>query len=906
MLPIFKRIDPEGDVQRLSVYTKLRGFAAVAALPSVKPGVGRVTVDGVPLTGWETVTVRGIPLVFVPVGEVALEHGKRHRVVMEGFETAKGRRFPRCAFRVQTEARRERRPEYDAHDRAALEAAREGMVLLRNENGALPLASGETLNCFGVGQHRWHGSSAGASAINPRWRPGVHRAIAEHSGFALNEELAEFYKDPRAGLPDEAMLRRARAESDAALVFIERASGEMIDNKPVEGEYYLTDGELATLRAVRERFRRVIVILNTGYPIGMAWMKEIDVDAVLYAGFAGMLSSYALMELLDGRTNPSGHLADTWPWDWRDNPVSRNFPTAGKNAAYVHEDAVGVRVYYEEDVYLGYRWFDTFGVPVAFPFGHGLSYTTFALRPVGLERNEDGVSVAVRVRNTGGAAGKAVAQLYVALPGGKLEKPARVLADFGKTDVLEPGGEAELRLTARDRDIASFDESRGAWVLEAGEYGLDVGQSIDDRVRCGSVALEERVLKRVGRFGAPVEPIRRLTRERPEADGRQSRIVALGEQIAVAVERGQPLRQSATDTSPYTGEAFGDGGPLPSQLRRDTFPRGQGMGGRHNGGCTGEPHRPSATSPLRWEGLERTAGKAFGWREVEEAPEKLDGFVAGLSLWELCRLAVCGGMRLLPWQDGAAGYTHPIRRRGLKSFTVSDANAGLNLRKPNVGFPASSVIAATFNREIARGEGAVLAEECREHGVDLLLGPGMNLHRSILCGRHPEYFSEDPLLAGEMAGWQGRGLESGGVGCCYKHLFCNNAELGRKGSHSVVSEQALRELYFRAFEIAFRVQKPSAVMTSYNALNGLYPGENPALLQGLLRGEWGFEGAIMSDWGSYDTVDAVEMLKAGNDWITPGGLTWAWRIWKAAWRGALPRAALEDDVKGLLRGFGRL
>lgn len=858
MLPVFRRIDPEGDVQRLSVYTKLRGVAAVAALPSVKAGVGRAYVDGVALTGWESVTVRGIPLVLLPVGEVATEHDRRYRVTLEGFETEAGKRFARRSFWVRTEARRERRPEYDAHDAAALEAAREGMVLLKNENGALPLAKDATLNCLGVGQHRWRGSASGASAINPRWRPGLHRAIREHSAFGVNEELADFYRNPQAGLPDEAMLARARKLSDAALVFIERASGETIDNRPVEGEYYLTEGELALLRLARARFRRVIVILNTGYPIGMAWMREIDVDAVLYAGFAGMLSSYALMELLDGRTNPSGHLPDTWPWDWADNPVSQNFPTPERGAPYVHESAVGVRVYYEEDVYLGYRWFDTFGVPVAFPFGHGLSYTRFELAPVGLERTDGGLAVRVRVRNTGGAAGKAVAQLYVSLPEGRLEKPARVLADFGKTALLSPDEAQELRLEARYEDFASFDEARGAWVLEAGEYGLDVGESIAARVRCGSVTLPERVLKRAKRFCAPTEDLARLTRRMPRVDGKRSGIVPLGEQIGVAAERGWPLRQPAADPSPCAAEALGK------------------------------------------------APRAMRWEEVVERPERLGAFVAGLSLWQLCRLAVCGGMRLLPWQDGAAGYTHPIRRRGLKSFTVSDANAGLNLRKPNVGFPASSVIAATFNRKIAHAEGTVLAEACREHGVALLLGPGMNLHRSILCGRHPEYFSEDPLLTGEMAGWQGRGLEAGGVGCCYKHLFCNNSELGRKGSHSVVSEQALRELYFRAFEIAFRAQTSSAVMTSYNALNGLYPGENPALLKGLLRGEWGFGGAIMSDWGSYDTVSAVEMLKAGNDWITPGGPIWVWRIWRAARRGEIPRAALEEDVRFLLKGLARL
>ena len=847
MLPLFRRIDPDADAVKLSVYTKLRGFVAVAALAPVRPGVGRATVDGVALTRWEMVTVRGFHLLLLPVGEVAREYDKRYRVVLEGFQTAKGRRFARCAFWMRTAKRRERQPAHNERDAQALEAAREGMVLLKNERGALPLAAGETLNCFGQGQHMWRVSTAGSSAINPRWRPGFHRAVLEHSDFRVNEELADFYRDPRAGVPDAATLARARERSDAALVFIERASGEMIDNRPIEGEYYLTAGERAMLRAARAHFERVIVILNVGYPIGMEWLREIDVDAVLYTGFAGMLSAWALAEILDGRTNPSGHLPDTWAWDWRDNPVSRNCPALGAYDSYVHEDSTGVRVYYEEDIYMGYRWFDTFGVPVAFPFGHGLSYTRFELSPVGLERTADGIEVRVSVRNAGELPGKAVAQLYVAPPAGRLEKPARALADFGKTALLAPGARQELRLTARFEDMASFDEARGAWILEAGDYALSVGESLAARAPCGTVRLEESILRHVARLGVPVEDFKRLTREDPRVDGTKSGMVKLGEQIAVPAER--------------------------------------------------PAYAPQA--------LERPA-RRLRWAEVVKSPGLLDGFVAQMSLLELCRLNVCAGMRPLPWQDGAAGRTPRMKKYGLPAFAVSDASAGLNLRRPNTGFPASSVIAATFNREIARTVGRVIAEECPEHGIDLLLGPGMNLHRSPLCGRNPEYFSEDPLLAGELGGWQGRGLEENGVGCCYKHLFCNNAELGRLGSHSVVSEQALRELYFRVFEVAFRVQRPSAVMTSYNALNGLYPGENAALLQGLLRGEWGFRGAIMSDWGSYRTVSAVEMAKAGNDWITPGGPIWVWRIWKAARRGEIPRATLENNVKYLLKGLGKL
>ncbi len=859
MLPVIRSFDPEADVARLSVFTKLRGFVAVAALAPVKSGVGRATVDGAEVSRWECVTVRGVRLVLIPAGELAREHGRRYRVALEGFTTPSGRRFPRCAFWARTHERRQASPEHADRDEAALEAAREGLVLLKNEGGALPLKPDETLNCLGQGQHLWRMSAAGSAAINPRWRPGFHRAVLEHSRFAVNEELADFYRERGGDVPGEDALRRARARSDAALVFIERASGEMIDNRPIPGEYALSEGELAMLRAARAHFGRVIVILNTGYPIGMAWMKEIEPDAVVWAGFGGMLSAWALVELLDGRLNPSGHLPDTWAWDLADNPVHRNYPALGAGDAHVHEDAVGVRVYYEEDVYLGYRYFDTFGAPVAFPFGHGLSYTRFELRPVGLEKSGEAVALRVRVKNAGEAPGKCVVQLYAGLPEGRLEKPARVLADFGKTAQLAPGEAVELTLEARFEDMASFDEGLGAWVLEAGEYAFSVGQSIAERVPCGSLRLEARVLQRVARLGAPVEAFKRLTRADPTVDGTRSGIVPLGEQIAVRAERWAEddlIRRCATvrELNPPEGKAFG----------------------------------------------------RMKWAQAKEAPERLEALVARMSLLDLCRLQVCAGMRLLPWQDGAAGYTPAMRKFGLPSFAVADAGAGLNLRRPGTGFPSANVLAASFNRELARRVGRVIAAECRERGIDMLLGPGMNLHRSPLCGRHPEYFSEDPLLAGTLAGWQAKGLHEGGAGCCYKHLFCNNAELGRLGSHSVASEQALRQLYFRVFEIAFRTEKPDGVMTSYNALNGLYPGENAALLGGLVRGEWGLRGAIISDWGSVRTVSAVEMVKAGNDWITPGGPLWVFRIWKAARRGEIPRAALERNVCDLLRGLGRL
>ena len=850
MLPLARSFDPDAvDDALLSSFGNTAGFVPVALLaPLAGNGMGRATVDGVELSACEAVTLFGFHLLLVPVGEAAREYGRRYRVELSGFRAKSGLPFPRCRFAIRTARRREPVTEYLERDGRALEAAREGMVLLKND-GALPLAPDSVLNCFGPGQHAYRISTVGASWINPRWRPGFIQSVRDHSSFRLNQALSDFYRHGGRGAPDDAMLEEARRQGDTALVFITRRSGEMQDNRPVPGQYDLTDAERDMLRAATQTFPRTVVILNTGYPIAMNWLREYPVDAMLYTGFAGMLSGYALVELLDGRTNPSGHLPDTWPWDWADNPVSRNFPTLPAGAPPMTEAARGERIYYEEDGYLGYRGFDTFGVPVAFGFGHGLSYSRFHLEAGAPERTDEGACVEVRVTNLGPAPGKAVAQLYVAPPRGRLERPRRMLADFGKTRLLAPGEAQALTLRARASDIAAYDESRSAWVLEAGEYGFDVGQSLMEAERCGGIALEkERVLRRVNPLAAPVEDFKRLTRADPTVDGTRSGLFPLKRRFAKAAPRPE-----------YRPE------PLPAYR-----------------------------------------GPRILWKEAVEDPGKLDAFVAQLGLLDLCRLNVCAGHRWLPWRDGAAGFTPRMRRYDLPSFTVADANAGLNLRTPNIGFPASSVIAASFNREIARSVGRVIALESRERGVYQNLGPGMNLHRGQLCGRHPEYFSEDPLLTGEMAGWHGRGLEENGVGCCYKHLFCNNSELSRKGSHSVVSEQALRELYFRAFEIAFGIQKPSAVMTSYNALNGLYPAENAALLQGLVRGEWGFDGTIMSDWNAYATIDPIEMVKAGNCWITPGGRLRVWQLWRAARRGRVSRAVLEDNVKHLLGTLLRL
>ena len=214
--------------------------------------------------------------------------------------------------------------------------------------------------------------------------------------------------------------------------------------------------------------------------------------------------------------------------------------------------------------------------------------------------------------------------------------------------------------------------------------------------------------------------------------------------------------------------------------------------------------------------------------------------------------------------------------------------------------PSSTVMAATFNKDLAYEVGKAIGEESRENGIAVNLGPGMNIHRNILNGRHPEYFSEDPVLAGTMAGYHGKGLVAAGTGCTYKHLYCNNSDTSRKASHSIVSQRAMREIYYKVFEVAISVHMPTCVMTSYNAVNGIYPAENAQVMQDLVRGEWGFEGLIMTDWGTYDTVDPVEMVKAGNCWLTEGSPKYSKILAKAVREGRLSRSVLENNVRYLI------
>lgn len=844
-----KTYDPGQIDGQLSMFAKAPNAIQVQVTkPLDLARCGRITVDGVDISKPTQVLIpmSPLPILMIPVGEVAVEYDSEYTVRCEGFYDFDGNRMDETSFQFKTKPKPAVGEGYAAHDTVALEAAREGMVLLKNEEGLLPLRSNSVLNVFGAAQNMFRLTAWGAGLINPRQKPSFIQAVQDHSFFSLNPALRALYANRQEQVPSDEMLEGAKALNDTAIILLTRGSGENLDNRPIKGEYYLTDTEMEMIEAVTSVFDKTVLILNTGYPIDLQWLKKYPISSILYTGFPGMLGAYALIEILDGRTNPSGKLPDTWSWDYYDAPTSKNFINFTEEDIVPMEAQKAAKLYYEEDIYIGYRYFDTFHQDVAFGFGHGLSYTNFEVLCQTCSRNGQLITIDLSVTNTGTTAGKETVQVYVHAPDGKLEKPERVLAAFEKTRLLAPGETQQLHIEIEPREFASYDEENATWIVEAGSYRVDLGNSLTASQPVYSFELEQTVtLQQCQHLGAPVEAFNRLTKDNPVIDGHNSRLLEYQSDFG---KHGKKIAYQQAELAGYSG-------------RKITF------------------------------------------EMLKNDPGLLNHFVAQMSDKELCRLNVCGGANWAPWQDGTAGRISSLKKYKMPFFVMSDGNAGVNIKKPNIGFPSSNTVCATFNKELAYAVGKVIAEESLENGIRLNLGPAMNIHRNILNGRHPEYFSEDPYLAGVMAGHHGKGLEENGVSCCYKHFCANNSETVRKASESVVSERALREIYFKVFEVAFAVHQPDSVMTSYNSVNGIYPAENPELLNQLLRDEFSFEGFIMTDWNTYDTVDPVAMAAAGNALITPGGKNnqFVKPLVRAVRENRLSRGVLQSNVRSIIR-----
>ncbi|MCM1175197.1 MAG: glycoside hydrolase family 3 C-terminal domain-containing protein [Blautia sp.] len=700
--------------------------------------------------------------------------------------------------------------DWDAYAAKARETAAEGAVLLRNENNVLPLCGGEKLAVFGRIQFDYYKSGTGSGGmINTRYVVGILDALKEEK-IVLDQELEQVYRAWLGGHPfdygtgwakepwsqeemplDDGTVKKAAEKNDAALVIIGRTAGEDRDAQAEKGSYYLSETEEKMLAQVCAAFDRVIVALNVGSIIDMKWVEAYKPQAVLYVWQGGMEGGHAAADVLMGRVNPSGKLADTIALSVEDYPSSGNFGGADGNR-------------YAEDIYVGYRYFATFEPArskVLYPFGFGLSYTSFAME-CGMEKNADGCVFRVRVKNTGGVPGKEVAQVYVSAPQGLLGKPSRVLAAFAKTKCLAPGETEELCLEVKKTAFASYDDSgvtghKSCYVLEAGSYRFYVGADVLSAGLAGSMEVTEtEVLAQCTEALAPVESFERL---RPAAEAET--FVPAWEKVPLRTyDMALRSREEEKTELPYTGD------------------------------------------------------KGYRLADVYDKKIPMETFVMQLRDEDLCCLVRGEGMcspKVTPGTAAAfGGVTEALKDYGIPCGCCADGPSGIRMDCGTYAFalPNGTCMACSFNEELVEQLYEMEGAELRKNHIDILLGPGMNIHRNPLNGRNFEYFSEDPLLTGKMAAAQIRGMAKYQVTGAMKHFAANNQEYNRRLYNSVVSERALREIYLKGYEIAVKESSPYAIMTTYGGINGIWTAGNYDLLTTILREEWHYDGMVMTDW----------------------------------------------------------
>lgn len=741
-------------------------------------------------------------------------------------------------------------------------AAAEGMVLLKNENHMLPVTENDRVALFGRCQINYYKSGTGSGgAVNTAYTTNLVDGFREYKNITLNEELLQVYKawieenpfDNAGGawasepwfqkeMPVSLELaKKARETSNKALVVIGRTAGEDKDYEAVEGSYFLTQEEKKLLETVAEVFEDTAVILNVSNIIDMSWLESLEhkdhIRSVLYTWQGGVEAGRASADVLTGAVTPSGKLPDTIAYDIKDYPSTENFGNKEKN-------------FYKEDIYVGYRYFETFAPEkVQFPFGFGLSYTDFDLNVQQAEIQGTGkdakMILKVSVTNVGTQYfGKEVVQVYYEAPQGKLGKPVRELGCFAKTELLAPGQEQILQLELPVNSMASYDDSgvtghKSCYVLEAGCYKFYVGTDVRNAQKINLEKTEDFelpecvVTEELQEALAPTEYFERI---RPGEKGEQGVYTLLREEV--------PLQTISLE-----------------KRIQENLP----------------------------ETMEITGNKGISFQNVKNKKVDLEQFVAQLTKEELAMIVRGEGMcspLVTPGTASAFGGTAPsLYGYGIPVACTADGPSGIRMDSglKATQMPIGTMLAASWNlpmvEELYEWEG----RELQRNEIDTLLGPGINLHRNPLNGRNFEYFSEDPYLTGKCGAAVVKGIKTSGADATVKHFACNNQELARNMADSIVSERAVREMYLKGFEMTVKEGHACSIMTSYNPLNGHWSASNYDLCTTILRGEWGYTGIVMTDWwakmndpvkgGEARMNNTAAMVRAQNDlyMVVPNG-----------------------------------
>lgn len=870
------------------------------------------------------------------------------------------------------------------HTQIVREVAARGMVLMEND-GVLPLKSGTKIALYGSGAKNTEFSGLGAASFTSREEisimEGLERAgiviaskdyleryakmireqendyysrLREYVDESLIRAVVEMYENPLTLCPQpvitEADLEKS-GKADIAVFVISRTAGEGVDRRLTAGDYYLSEEEKQNLKILSENFEKLVVLLNMGSQIDTAYIRDLEnLSALLFVGQAAGVTGLAAADVITGKITPEGKFTDTWAEKYEDYPNAENYGALNGNL----DDE-----FYTEGIYVGYRYFDSFGIQPAYPFGFGLSYTDFSIKTENIFKENEKLVIRTRVENTGATyAGRETVQVYVSAPSQKLEKPYQELKGFQKTRLLQPEETQTVQIEIELKSLASYNEKKAAWVMEAGDYLVRVGNSSRNTEIAGIVHVDGEII---------CEQCRNLCREEQKLE--------------------EMSAKESAKTSAYTeGFSYGTNTvQIREKALKTVYVCEKDIVYQYNtyGTC------PSSGNNLQLNGKEQK-NKVLEdkqdevqntlnlpqFQDVANGRLSLDDFVNSLTAQEMCYLCVGNAGEeeatfvsygstntkteaVIPMAPGTCDSTRMlVESRGIPNMHMSDGGSGLrvlpqfevdkegNLLTEGVisvrnvdriigedyikdrvnhnvyeqyttGLPIATMLAQTWDRDCWRKCGEIEGQEMQRFHVELWLAPSMNIHRNPLCGRNFEYYSEDPLITGECAATVTGAIQKFRcAGVTLKHFACNNQEDNRYATNVHISERALREIYLKGFEIAVRSAHPVAVMTSYNLINGVHTANDYELLTSILRDEWGFDGMVMTDWGTTSSNDNEKRkykastcsgcIRAGNDLIMPGARSDIEALYQSVQNGEITSEDLRICSRRILAAMLRL
>ena len=683
-------------------------------------------------------------------------------------------------------------------------AAADGAVMLEN-NGILPLKSGTRVALFGITGYESHYVGYGSGGdVNRPYAVSFADGIKNCDRLTLDPTIESIYREWNKKNPinngfwghwpfyfpemplDNTTVENARSKNEVAVAVIGRAAGESRDCKLQKGSYYLADDEIAMLDVLAEEFDDIVILLNIGGIFDMSWIEKYKkvIGAILIVWQGGMEGGNAAADLLCGKAYPSGRLTDTIAKRYENYPSSANFGGKDFNE-------------YKEDIYVGYRYFETFAKSkVLYPFGYGLGYTEFEISANTVEKSNEKFIFNVSVKNMGNTIGREVVQLYLSKPCGKLGNPEKILVAFVKTAELKSGESETIELIVETNQLASYDESKSAYIIESGKYEFFLGKSIRENEAVFTFEqAEDEIDCQCVQASAPIENLEVMSAY--EYNGK--RIIKNRKARTKEYDLGKRILENLPEEIPQTGD------------------------------------------------------KGFKLADVKSGKITMEQFVAQLSNNEL--EAISRGDYVMNSPLGAkgnagafGGVLQSLRAKGIKPVITTDGPSGIRLSACCSLLPIGTLLACSFDPQLVEKVYSAVADEMFAKGSDVLLAPGMNIHRNPLCGRNFEYYSEDPYLTGKIAAAAVKGIQSHGASACPKHFACNNQEFRRNMNDSRLSERALREIYLKGFEICVREARPKNIMTSYNRINSVYGHYNYELCTAILRNEWGYKGNVITDW----------------------------------------------------------